>query len=85
MDKQVQNLQVKDSVAMTELFIQVVANLPNFAGFTLFAYAMYTIVNRQLDMLRENIDTLEALIEKCCDDDKPKSSRDRTDFTSRLN
>lgn len=68
---------------MSELVIQVVANLPNFAGFTLFAWAMYTIVNRQLDMMRDSITNLEKLVDKCCDDKAP--SRVQRDYGDRLN
>ena len=61
-----------------EIVANVIANLPNFAGFALFAYAMWRIVNRQLDMQEANTEALRELIDQCCDDESetsPQSSR----------
>jgi hypothetical protein len=52
-----------------EIVANVMANLPNFAGFSLFAFAMWRIVNRQLDMQESNTEALRQLIDQCCDDE----------------
>jgi ABC-type polysaccharide transport system permease subunit len=53
----------------SEILLQVVSGIPNFAGFVVLAYVMYKMLDRQMSLL-------EDVIKECLDDDVLKRRLD---------